>query len=173
MTLHTNNIKLRPLEPEDLSLLYLWENTPALWQVSHTLAPFSRYVLQQYLADSHRDIFEAKQLRLIIESTEGKAVGAMDLFDFDPNHRRAGLGILIYAAEDRARGYAADAVQLMCGYVREVLGMHQLYANVSADNQASIRLFERCGFQLVGVKKEWLRTAEGWIDELMYQKVFG
>jgi len=90
-------ISLRPLEPEDLDLLYIWENDVNIWKVSNTLAPFSRYILKQYIEESYKDIYESKQLRLIIQDEQGIPVGAVDLFDFDPYHARAGVGILIYA----------------------------------------------------------------------------
>ncbi|MCW0481156.1 GNAT family N-acetyltransferase [Gaoshiqia sediminis] len=164
-------VRFRPLEPEDLEVLYLWENDPAIWKVSNTLAPFSRFILKQYIQESHRDIFEAKQLRLIIENRAGKAVGAIDLFDFEPFHQRAGLGILIYDPADRGKGLATDSLQLMIRYAGETLGLHQLYANIAADNPGSVQLFEKAGFQLSGTKTDWLKTPDGWMDEMIYQKI--
>lgn len=164
-------VRLRPLEPEDLQFLYQWENDPAIWPVSNTLAPFSRYILKQYIQESHRDIYETKQLRLIIEDRTGKAVGAIDLFDFEPHHQRAGLGILIYERADRSKGLATDALQTMIGYAREILGLHQLYANISANNTTSIHLFEKAGFRYAGTKTDWQKTPQGWLDELIYQLI--
>lgn len=164
-------ISLRPLEPEDLELLYQWENDSRIWPVSNTLAPFSRFVLRQYIEESHRDIFEAKQLRLIIQNEDKKAVGAIDLFDFDPYHQRAGIGILIYAEADRQQGYAADALSLMCRYASETLGLHQLYANIGANNPASVSLFEKCGFERCGTKKDWLKAGTSRVDEFIYQRI--
>ncbi len=164
-------IRLRPLEPEDLEFLYRWENDPAIWKVSNTLAPFSRFILKQYIRESHRDLFETKQLRLIVEDLTGKAVGAIDLFDFDPYHQRAGLGILIYHPGDRRKGFATDALHLMCDYGKNTLGLHQLYAHIGSDNPGSLSLFEKAGFQIAGTKKEWIRTPEGWIDEMIIQKI--
>lgn len=169
MILQNENIKLRPLEPEDLDLLYVWENDPKLWNVSNTLAPFSRYILKQYIEDSHLDIFEAKQLRLIIENRDSIPIGAVDLFDFSPINRRAGIGILIYENTNKKKGYAKDAIKLMCKYAKEVIGMHQLYANVGAENIVSQNMVEKCGFVHTGTKKEWQLTASGWEDELIYQ----
>jgi len=165
-------VRLRPLEPEDLELLYQWENDPAIWKVSNTLAPYSRFILKQYIQESHRDLYEAKQLRLIIEDPEGKVVGAVDLFDFDPFHQRAGIGILIYKTTDRRKGLATDALHLMCEYGMNTLGLHQLYANIGSDNPGSTALFEKEGFQLAGTKKEWIKIPGGWIDEIMLQKIF-
>lgn len=164
-------IKLRPLEPEDLESLYQWENDPKIWQVSNTMVPFSRYILKQYLEESHRDIFETKQLRLIIEDSDGQAVGAFDLFDFDPYHQRAGIGILIYNKDDRGKGLASDALILISKYAIEILGLHQLYANITVDNKASIHLFQKVGFQLAGTKRDWIKTSNGWLNEELYQKI--
>ena len=100
-------VQIRGLEPEDLEFLYECENNPEIWNVSNTLAPYSKYILRQYIENSHHDIYTNKQLRLIISDvTEpDKAVGAIDLFDFDPYHVRAGVGILIHGDKNRRKGY--------------------------------------------------------------------
>jgi diamine N-acetyltransferase len=97
ITLKGKNIQLRALEPEDLQFLFDTENDESFWEVSNTQTPFSKSLLKQYLENAHLDIFEAKQLRLIIqENSNKKPVGIIDLFDFNPQHKRAGIGILIH-----------------------------------------------------------------------------
>ena len=59
--LQNNVVRLRAPEPEDLELLYSWENNPEWWELGNTLAPYSRYLLKEYIAESHRDIFDLKQ----------------------------------------------------------------------------------------------------------------
>lgn len=162
-------VNLRPLEPEDIELLYQWENNAEVWQVSNTLTPFSKYILAQYIRNSDRDIYESKQLRLMIENTEGKTVGAIDLFDFDPYHQRAGVGILVYNPDDRRNGYASAAIEVLKSYCKQQLGLHQLYANITAENKSSIELFEKQGFDTVGLKREWVRSLEKRKDEWLYQ----
>jgi diamine N-acetyltransferase len=169
--LQYGNITLRPPEPEDIDILYKWENDMELWEVSNTRAPFSKYILSEYIKSSYKDIYETKQLRLIIERGENHPVGAIDLFDFDPYHLRAGVGIMVHCQEERNRGIASDALAALTGYVTEVLGMKQLFANVGEDNPASIRLFEKAGFERVGVKKSWLKTSRGWKNEILFQKI--
>ena len=164
-------ISLRPLEPEDIDLLYQWENNMEIWEMSNTKTPFSRYILAEYIKNSHKDIYEIKQLRLIIQNKEDRPVGAVDLFEFEPYHQRAGVGILIHKTEDRNQGYATDALKALSDYSLNVLGLKQLYANISEENQQSIRLFERTGFVNSGTKINWLKTPAGWKNELFYQKV--
>ncbi len=173
----SDTIKLRALEPEDLELMYKWENNPSVWTVSNTLSPFSRFILKQYLENAHLDIYEAKQLRLMIDlrgDTNGlilETVGTVDLFDFDPFHMRAGVGILVNRKEYRNKGFATEALRLMIEYCFEHLHLHQLYCNILVDNEPSIKLFEQAGFVQCGVKKQWIKTRDGWVDELMFQLI--
>lgn len=169
--LEFGKIRFRALEPDDIDLLYDWENNTEIWEVSNTYEPFSKYLLAKYIKDSARDIYESKQVRMIIETMEGQPVGAIDLFDFDPFHLRAGVGILIHDKKDRKLGYATDALQLLCNYASSHLRLHQLFANITADNLASIQLFKNNGFELCGTKKDWRNTLDGWKTELMFQKI--
>ncbi len=169
--LQYGKITLRPLEPGDMDLLYTWENDIEIWEVSNTKTPFSKHILAQYLIEAAKDIYETKQLRLIIQNENSEPVGAVDLFDFEPYHQRAGVGILIHKKEDRNMGYATDALTALSNYALEVLGMKQLFANITEDNTSSIHLFEKAGFKQTGLKKDWVKTFSGWKDELFFQKI--
>ncbi|UOQ78456.1 GNAT family N-acetyltransferase [Hymenobacter sp. 5516J-16] len=133
--------------------------------------PVSRHVLRQYLDNAAADFFEVRQMRLIISDTgSGAAVGALDIFGFEPLHQRAAVGITVQG-EYRRRGYARAALELVIPYARQVLRLHQVYCTISATNQASIRLFAAAGFTEVGVRKEWLRTAQGWQNAVEMQLI--
>ena len=172
MSLEGERTRLRALEAEDVDLLYVWENDPAVWGVSGTLAPFSRHTLRRFLDEQRFDLYAARQLRLVVETLDGRAVGLVDLFEFEPVDLRAGIGILIHGAGDRGRGFASDALDVLCRYARQVLGLHQLWCSVAPDNAASLTLFRRAGFVECGRKREWRRTPDGWADELLLQKIF-
>lgn len=159
MFIKGQNIYLRALEPYDVDVLYKWENNRQIWHVSNTQTPFSRYVLEQFLVNAHEDIYTNKQLRLIISPNNSEnAVGAIDLFDFDPYHLRAGVGILI-AEEYRNKGYAYEALDLLKDYAFNTLLLQQLYCNVTQSAAASLQLFEKSGFEKVGLKKRWNRIS--------------
>ena len=169
-----NNIKLRALEPSDIDLLYDWENNSQVWSVSNTLVPFSRFILEKYIADSHMDIFQAKQLRLMLDyygDNKSETIGAIDLYDFDPLHRRAGIGILINEEKYRNRGFASEALQLLINYSFTILQLHQLFCYIDCDNKVSIKLFEKFRFKITGEKKDWNKTPDGWKSEFMLQLI--
>ena len=159
----------------DIDLLFQWENDKKNWQVSNTLVPFSRYILKKYIENSAKDIYEMKQQRFIIdvETRPGVfiSVGTIDLFDFDPFHLRAGVGILIAAKENRRKGYAETALKELIRYAFETLQLSQLYCNICTDNKASLRLFQKSGFELAGIKKKWIKTLKGYKDEALLQLI--
>ena len=95
LTLKGEKLYLRALEPEDLEFLHELENNEEFWEVSATQAPFSKYILKKYLENSHLDIYEIKQLRLVICNLKDQPIGLIDIFDFEPQHHRAAIGILI------------------------------------------------------------------------------
>lgn len=153
MFFKSQNITLRALEPNDLEWLFHLENDENYWHLSNIHQPFSEYILKQYIDSAHLDIYEAKQLRLVI-SHQSQNVGIIDLFDFDPFHKRAGVGIIIQK-EFQNNGFGTQALQLLIDYAFNYLKLHQLFANITSDNQASITLFQNLGFIISGTKKEW------------------
>ena len=174
--LEGERVLLRAMEPYDLDNLYQWENDPENWFVSQTRSPYSKHILSQFIDESHKDIYEIKQLRLMITlkntGGDGKlAVGAIDLFDFDPFHRRAGIGILVARKEIRRQGIASEALALLIDYAFKILGLHQLYCNVAKGNEASCNLFIKSGFQITGEKKDWLKGDGTWSNEYLLQLV--
>lgn len=172
LTLKGEHIYLRALEPEDLLFLEKVENDEHLWEVSSTQVPFSRFILKKYLENSHLDIYETKQLRLAIVSQESStALGFIDLFDFNPSHRRAGVGIVIASTTMRNKGYALESLQLLANYAFTHLKVHQLYANIPEDNTASRKLFGKAGYIQAGIKKDWVLTQGEYKNEILYQLI--
>ncbi len=281
MNLEGRICRLRAVEPCDIDAMYAWENDTEVWGVSGTTAPYSREQLERFVERQRFDIWQTRQMRLMIEPLPGgrntlrsgpdspagtgtpggsvsaariagigacggiasespchatngirpdegdgigarrtlaepstaartaeerrhanrdrapiptgastlagelralaggsveqaaglPPVGALDLFEFDPQHRRAGIGILIHDPAHRGKGFAADALDVVCRYARTVLGLHQLWCNVGADNTASLALFRRAGFAETGRKREWQWTPDGFRDEIMMQKI--
>lgn len=166
------DIELRALEPSDLDFLYELENDEAVWEISNTSTPYSKFILKQYLDNAHRDIFEVKQLRLVITLASNKTpIGFIDLFDFEPKHSRVGLGIVIFSEGDRRKGYAFQALEIVCAYAFAHLNVHQVYANITEGNTRSIELFQKAGFLKSGTKKDWIFSEGKHKNEILYQLI--
>lgn len=171
ITLKGEHIYLRALEPEDLEFIHTIENDESVWEISNTITPYSNFLIKQYLKQSHKDIFEVKQLRLVISSYNNEALGMIDLFDFDFKNSRAGVGILVKNTEDRGKGVGSEALKLLINYSFTHLGLHQLYCNISEENDVSIKLFTKQGFKNIGLKKDWNLVNGSYKNEYIFQLI--
>ena len=170
-TLKGDTIYLRALEPEDLEFVHAIENDESIWEISNTQTPFSRFLIKQYLEQAHKDVFEVKQLRLVVSHYNNEALGLIDIFDFDFKNKRAGLGIVIKEANNRHKGYGKEALNLLINYSFTHLGLHQLFCNISEENTASIKLFTAIGFKKVGLKRDWNFINGGYKNEYLFQLI--
>lgn len=176
MLLKNEKLLLRALEPTDLEILYEWENDPKNWETGNTLAPYSKYVLHQYIENSQVEIQESRQLRLMIQPITDDfslPVGTIDLFNIDFHNSRAGIGILINGDENRQKGYAANAIKLLEDYSQNHLLLNQLHCEISEENIPSLNLFKKMGYQVCGKLLQWRKTSKGWKNVIVLQHVFG
>lgn len=170
MILGSTKITLRAPELSDVDYLFNLENDTNYWHLSGTIMPFSRFDIEQYVMTADKDIYKMSQLRFIIENTKEKSLGVVDIFEFNPSHKRAGLGIIINE-DDQKNGYAFEALDLVINYCSNYLHLHQLFCNIESDNIASLNLFKKAGFETCGTKKQWNFRNGNWIDEIMLQLI--
>ncbi len=97
-----------------------------------------------------------------------QTVGIIDLFDFDPYHNRAGVGIMVHKSFQK-QGFASEALDLLIQYCFNTLGLHQLFCSISVNNKTSIHLFQSKGFSCTGIKKQWRKVGRQFEDEGFYQ----
>ena len=160
---------LRAVESSDATMLYLWENNVDHWRIANTEVPFSMHAIHN-LIEQYASIRTSGQLRLIICLNESQLpIGAIDLYDINFRHGFATVGVLIAKQEDRNKGFAKEAFQLVINYAKEVLDLYNLQCFIQADNLASIHLFDGLKFEKVGVRKEWYKFKNSRIDEICYQ----
>lgn len=166
--LRDDMLVLRAVEPEDLEVMSLLENDASLWESTCTTAPYSTFVLKEYIKRCSCNFFEDHAVRLAIALPEGIAVGFIDLQNYDPQHQRAELGIVLMR-ECQHHGLARRAVTLMSEYARDVLHLHQVYAHVQCANLPALRLFQSVGFTHTATLPQWVRGASGWHDVAVFQ----
>ena len=164
------SVHLRAIEPEDLDLLYRIENDVKLWNVGITNVPYSRYTLHDYVANATYDIYTDRQVRMMVENDQHEVVGIVDLVSFDPANRRAEVGLIILDAF-RKQGYGSSVLEALANYALTVVHLHQLYAYCLESNDASRRLFSRCGFEQSGLLKDWFRVDKTYENVILMQKI--
>ncbi|MCB0402340.1 MAG: GNAT family N-acetyltransferase [Flavobacteriales bacterium] len=134
--------------PRDVDVLLAWENDPGNWGVSQTTQPFTKEEIETFIEEP-QEIDHRGQLRLMIVLQPGEVpVGCVDLFEYDAENQRAGVGILIDKAY-RKQGLATKALRVLISMCRNELHIVHLFCHIQNDNLPSIRLFEKCGFEFV------------------------
>lgn len=171
MLLENEHIKLRALEIQDIEFLYKIENDSECWTDGNNIQPYSIHTLQRYINAQTNDLYTNHQLRLVITlKSENKAIGMIDLYDFDPMHQHAWIGIIIEKTF-RNQGFGIASLSLMSHYVFDFLHLHQLISQVAIDNEASNHLFNSAGYTRCGILKEFYVRPWGYIDAVNYQLI--
>ncbi len=161
-------LMLRALEPSDVDTLYIWENSPEMWNFGVFQAPYSRQQIWEYVRDYDSNPLKSGQLRLIID-VDGVSVGTVDLYDIDPTNSRAMVGVMI-RKKFRRTGYALAALKLMADYAVGPLALRQLAATVAEDNTASLALFAKAGYEHTATLPRWVRRPTGFVASRIFQK---
>lgn len=173
----SQKVCLRPIEPEDLSLLYTIENDMDIWDSSNTDGPYSRYALKQYIA-SATSIRESGELRLVVDLVSSSAdecihtpIGLIDLTHYVALDARAEVSIALLKAY-RSKGWGLQALQCIETYAIQWLRIHILYAHVLQSNINSLRLFEKAGYEKVALLPEWHYVNGQYEDICILSKTF-
>ena len=166
-------IRLRPVEPEDLQLLYTIENTPELWDTADTDAPYSKFALKQYIA-SAQPLRLCGELRMVVElARDGQppqAIGTVDLTDYNALSARAEIGIALLK-EHRAKGHGKEALRQIEELARH-WRIHSLHAFVSPGNKASWQLFAHSGYRPVAQIPDWHYAQGKYQEATLFLKIF-
>ncbi len=166
---------LRPIEPEDLQLLYTIENDTELWDVTNNNGPYSHYALKQYIANQ-TTVYDSGEMRFIIDLSDTpqdttRPIGIIDLINYSPLNARAEVCIALLK-KHRNKGYALKALQQLHLYTTERLRIHTLYALISPENNQSIHLFEKAHYNLIATLPEWQYSGGKYRPISLFQKIF-
>ena len=89
----------------------------------------------------------AEYMFAIEENETGEFLGAVGLYDIDSETKSAEIGrIIVDRYKAGGKGYASIALESVCRIGVEQLDLQRIYAEIYADNAASIRSFEKIGF---------------------------
>lgn len=105
----------------------------------------------------------------IIRDRQGNAVGDIGLRVSDHNSQEADVGYSITSAA-QGRGIASEALEALCSYAFQQGGIDALNAWVLAENQGSVRVLEKCGFQRVEELKQAFLLKGKYYDDWVYRR---
>jgi RimJ/RimL family protein N-acetyltransferase len=98
---------------------------------------------------------------------EETPIGGVALKHIDLEGRNAELGYWM-APTEQGDGYATEAAELCLVHAFEELGLHKVWARTVGDNEASIRVLKKLGFQREGILKEHWYGIGRYVDEYRF-----
>jgi RimJ/RimL family protein N-acetyltransferase len=99
---------------------------------------------------------------VILDRTSLSVIGDLALHFHEDDHRQVEIGINV-APDEQGKGYAAEAIRCVLGYLFEQLGKHRVVAITGTANVAAARLFRSVGFRQEGhfLEHVWFKGSYG------------
>ncbi|MFI1353138.1 GNAT family N-acetyltransferase [Streptomyces sp. NPDC020898] len=102
----------------------------------------------------------------VTDRATGELVGEVVLYEWDPVGRSCTFRTLL-GPRGRGRGLGTEATRLIVAYGFEQLGLHRIELEAYAHNRRALRVYEKVGFVVEGVRREvQLREGE-WADAVL------
>lgn len=144
--------RIEPFGEEHLSETLRWMNDP---QITENLDMGQGYVSD----DQCREWFVGEKTNeycrtFAIITPQGLHVGNCGLLDIDERRKKAKAWIILGELTSRGKGYAADAMRLLCAHAFGELGMHKVWLYCLADNEPACRLYDAVGFVREGLMRD-------------------
>lgn len=151
------DITLRGIHGADAAVMLRWENDPRNWHVSNRSVPLTKGDIESLIETQNRaeEISDLNQYRyLVVASKTGRPLGAIDIYEANWETDTAYVGILIAEKNDRRKNAGYWALHHLMLLMDEEFDMEYVYARIQPENSASIRLFEKAGFEIFNEVKE-------------------
>lgn len=148
--LRDGDVVLRAVNNSDADKLYEAINSPDTARFNAPYKPIHEVNHKEWLSNILND--KAK-VYFMIEHF-GDAIGSIQLLDVNQTHRNAELAVRIFDDEMRGKGFGSRAIDLICKYSFNDLGLIRVWLRVFANNQRAINAYKKNGFAEEGVMKK-------------------
>jgi len=115
----------------------------------HLTAPAQ--LMQQFSANG---FISDNSTRLLITEHSGRPLGMVWAFKAIPYFDAVEAGYQIFASDNRGRGYATEALQLLTDYLFNSRQLNRVEVRVATDNLASQKVALKAGFEHEGTHRE-------------------
>lgn len=167
-------VTLRLLTPEDYKdvLDYNIRNKEHLKRFEHLKDQsfYTKEVQQNILIESYKQYLNGTSLVLGIYS-EGSFIGKIQLSNIVQGiFKSAFLGYSI-DKDFEGRGFMKEAVVKVIDYAFRDMELHRIEASTLVDNYRSRAVLKSCGFQEIGLNKDYLYVDGKWRDHISFFKI--
>jgi len=154
-------IYLSPINKDDVEIYTKWVNDSEITgYIGLTRRVISVSGEQKVLEEL------SKGYTFAIVKNDDTLIGNIGLFDIENIDRKATLGLFIGDAENRGKGYGAEALRLIIGYGFNTLNLHNIMLLVHSDNERGLACYKKVGFKEFGRRRESVFKNGQYFDEI-------
>ncbi|MEU1254064.1 GNAT family N-acetyltransferase [Streptomyces chartreusis] len=102
----------------------------------------------------------------VTDRATGELVGEVVLYEWDATARSCTFRTLV-GPRGRGRGIGTEATRLIVGHGFEQLGLHRIQLEAYGHNPRALRVYEKVGFVVEGVRREADFRDGQWLDWVM------
>jgi len=164
--LESKNVRLRQIEASDLLKLRNWRNSPCIRAYTRGYRPLNMLNQTNWL-----ESLSADQLNIMFaieKKFDRELIGCCGLTNINWKEGHGEVSIYIGEKKWQSKGYASDALRLLLEYGFKELRLHRIYGIIFEYNDASIKFFEKNGFEFEGRHREARFWDGKFYDELVY-----
>lgn len=148
-----SRVYLRALEPMDYKTSINWRKDDEIWGM---LGGTKYFVSEAYEKQwVEKTIFDSKDVKLAICLKENnRYIGNVYMTNIDMQKQSCHSHILIGEKDCWGKGYAKEALTLLCDYMFAERNIHRIQAIVLESNQASLKMHQKCGYKIDGLMRD-------------------
>ncbi len=165
--LEGERIYLREVRPSDVNEnYYRWMNDrEVVDQLESRFYPNSMEGLREYVI---KKLGDRDNIFLAIVLKDGdRHIGNIKLGPINWIHRFADIGILIGEKDCWGKGYASEAIGAVVNYAFSELNLNKLTASMYDVNKGSLKAFQKVGFIVEGVRKQYFYYRGSYVDAVL------
>jgi len=166
--LHTERLLLRDIHYNDKQAIFDYRSDAEANKFQSWI-PESPEEVEQFIGKNVKEFNypESWYQVLITDKVTMAVIGDIGIHFFGDENLQVELGITLNK-NCRGKGYAAEALEGLVGFLFNDLQKHRIMASVDPDNRASVRLMERIGLRKEGHLVKSLFWKNKWVDDLIY-----
>ncbi|MGE5630826.1 MAG: GNAT family N-acetyltransferase [Caulobacteraceae bacterium] len=157
-------VKLRAILKDDLEALHDMYNDPAVITFLDTKGDVSLASFEAKL-ESHYEAGNKNSEWLVLENEESKVTGSV-FYNSKWRKTLAFIENLYVGKEYRNRGFATDAIKLLCKFLFEEREFKRIEVLIREDSAPALRVFEKTGFKIEGVRRKSAYSKGKYLDEI-------
>jgi RimJ/RimL family protein N-acetyltransferase len=167
--IETQRLVLQAPEVADAAAMYAYRSDPEVYRYQ-SWRPTGVPEVEEYIRSLGQNGFDREgtwfQLGMYAKDTRA-LIGDLGVHFLPPGSRQVEIGFTVSPAHQR-RGFAAEAVPALIGYLFGTLGKHRVIGSVDPRNAPSIALLSKLGFRREAHFRQSIWADGEWQDDVIY-----